>query len=849
MNSSKNCRPISTIALLLFLAAEICATAIAQTQPSDYPPELLNRTLNTRQTYLQWVNDDMEWAVAGDTSSKSTVDKYIDRYKNSGIYAVVGNMPLVVKLAEATANSRPGVVSPEMTKYGNAIKIALASFKDGLVRKVETDNLQPWHQRFYLEPAYLPLYRSTLIAAGQLNEPTDTWFRDIYLYYVRTLHVWGDANDGEIAKATFWRGTTHRVQGEGVAFGLAARWYSNSITASENAKWSAHSRRVFDDYWRPQQVTGWGVTNTGVVTTNQTDGIKGIIQHDTGYSILAQLPQIVAVDQLWQLWGLANPNRYFGYGDSAAGLDKLHSLNEITADGAVPCYNSNGGWNASAGFRVLLFERVADYNRDGRFKYGATLLTNYMRYQRPRMRDQSSNKGVYLERVTACMSAAYLLSKDPLPNYWRQATAEAMPASSLMSRKQAIRVGGGGLARGTNPVINSLFVGNATTQPYNQPNKGYLDNSMASLNVSVPSILSLRSGWGAGDMCALIDLYVGADPLNPGGILSLTKSGAAFTQMEAGKSEPKVNNPQNRIMLEDLSGFDNQYFLDTPNKTIGEDWGDEPGLSTSATVSVPINNESDFACFSVVNTNNFQSYKIDVRREFAFIKNRFLMVRDTVTFRESFPLRLGPIWNTRNSTVRGPNVATASLSTSPSISDGPYDSNSSSLKMPPYDLLVIFAPKADRILTVDERKITLSDGSVQPSPIPIRLGYRWTGTPVLNSKQVFTQIYYPYSRTSTANAENPTWLASHLTITSDTPDFTALVTNTNAARGVEQVIFNPTSLLRTVTSAWGSNYTIETNCRYVYLSKIPSSGAIKKSYLGPASGQAVLKVNGASVLP
>ena len=56
---------------------------------------------------------------------------------------------------------------------------------------------------------------------------------------------------------------------------------------------------------------------------------------------------------------------------------------EVTPDGAIGPYGPNGGWNSTADYRIAMLERIAAKTGDGRYRWVAHKLLNYLRYQTP----------------------------------------------------------------------------------------------------------------------------------------------------------------------------------------------------------------------------------------------------------------------------------------------------------------------------------------------------------------------------------------------------------------------------------------------------------------------------------
>ena len=184
-------------------------------------------------------------------------------------------------------------------------------------------------------------------------------------------------------------------------------------------------------------------------------------------------------------------------------------------------------------------------------------------------------------------------------------------------------------------------------------------------------------------------------------------------------------------------------------------------------------------------------------REFIFAKNRFLATREIVTFEESFNARVAPLWNTHNV---GPQVGEHWANTF--IHQPVANNGTRSMKSPPVDLLVWFAPRENCNLQVIDRLI--DDPRAEACPNQVR--YVWEGAPTVGEKLVFTQVYYPhppYRSRATSNNPNPnakaayanelqaTAHASGIRVLRDDPEATVLRLEMQSGE-VEWVVFNPT---------------------------------------------------------
>ena len=660
----------------------------------------------TRETYMAWLED-------------SGLLDYVNEPKR-GLVGPGELLPVLAKFAQ-TGDRKWGEACVTMLKdFHRAVKAEVAS--------------KGWNSEFVEQPAVLPLYRRPLIEHGLLNEPQDSWFRELMLDYTRTLHVWNSPD-------SYWRGPCHRTQQEGVIRGIVAKWYPD---IPEAAEWQRYSEQVFTDFWEHKDLT----------------------ENDTGYSMNPTFANMLAGPEV-------RGSDEFITHPQMMKLWERH-LAEVTPDGAINPYGPNGGWNSSAGYRLWMFELIAAKTGDGRFRFAAHRLMNYLLYQKEPIR---RHRGSFVRETTQHIALAWLVTDDKVK------PVQPSSASQFLQRKQVLRIGG--------KDDSTHFLKNLDPAPDKAKPCCYL----LVLGDDVPSKLVFRSGWNPGDMYALVDLFIGADPLNPGGVIGLTRWGAPFTQAISAKG----GSEQNRLIIEDLSGKVERRYRKLPIGQMGETWGRgswSKGESASARVSVPVFADQKNATFAVVETSDWEALPVKVTREFAFIKNRFFVMRDVAAFEADFQARLGPIWNTQNI---GPQVGAHFANTffSQPCGNGSADNP---LNTVPYDLLAWFAPQPDCKLQIIDR--TANDP--RTAPVPAQLRYVWEGDAKAGERRHFTQLYWPHAPYRSHPASNMTgakleWLGGEYAATAgaegieallDTPSASVLRCKLDKDR-VEWVVCNP----------------------------------------------------------
>ena len=627
----------------------------------------------------------------------------------------------------------PQVFMPVLAKY---VQTGDAKWSDACIAMLRNahDEMKKmiaqrkWFWQFEHPAALIPLYRKHLIAGGAI-EADAAWFRDLWLCYCRNLHVW----DSEPVE---WRGGCHRSIPEAYAKGRAAEWYPDILEAKH---WARYSQTVFNDFWRP----------------------KDVPQNDTGYMMGPLIILICGGDQ----W--TGDDRVYNHPEMRRVWERL--LFEVGPDGQINPYGPNGGWNSTADYRIAMLERLSSKTKDGRYRFAAGKLLNYLRYQ-----STSVANGYQIDsRANWLIALAYLFADDTVQ------PTPPKPTSLWTKRGEAIRI------PHTDKKLTERLLGNADPRD----NFGHVCCSWYMTGKEWPDKLILRSGWNKGDLFGLVELHPTSFPANPGGIMGLNRWSAAFTQIVTSKGA----SIENRLMVEDVDQKASKR-LHTDQLRINEFWnrGQMPDIQSEVTHF----EETENATYATVRVKNMDGLPVVYQREFVFAKNRFLATRETITFEESFPARVAPLWNTHNI---GPQIGNHWANT---FIHKPVASNGTqSGKSPPADLLVWFAPRSDCRLQVVDRLVD----DPRATGCPNQLRYLWEGSPEIGETLVFTQVYYPhapYRSLPTSNNPNPgsksayanilqaTAHASGIQVIQDSVEVSILRLNLEANK-VEWVAFNP----------------------------------------------------------
>jgi len=185
------------------------------------------------------------------------------------------------------------------------------------------------------------------------------------------------------------------------------------------------------------------------------------------------------------------------------------------------------------------------------------------------------------------------------------------------------------------------------------------------------------------------------------------------------------------------------------------------------------------ASYGRFRVENFQGWPVTTTREVLFAKNHFLAVKDTVHFARGFRSRLGPTFQLKDV---GPAIGDHWVN---SYIPVPYSRPLADYPLgrwynPPRDLLVWFAPQADRQMELVDRK------EEKINQLPARARYTWSGLPADGDAVSFTTLLLPHDP-----AADLVQLTAGIAAVIDTPETTVL----QVAEDTETVrfaIFNQT---------------------------------------------------------
>jgi len=388
-------------------------------------------------------------------------------------------------------------------------------------------------------------------------------------------------------------------------------------------------------------------------------------------------------------------------------------LFETTPEGGEVPYGASCGYNVVVGSRIVALELAARYTRDGRYRWVAHRLMNNCQTRDFCRLSPQGTKGL------ADVAVASLICDDSI------VPVKPEPDSKLLTRKEITRGG----------VSFPGFAG--------------VDCDMYMTQKVLPSKLAFRSGWEPGDLFMLVECYVRHDPLNPTAIVGLERYGASLAEMLSEKFVCR----ENAVAIRDVSGT--ATFLGRrPHpgpKTLPVGWA---GMECA----VPVFADRNLATHARVDVTHYMGFEATQRREFLFIKNGFILVRDETTFHEPFRAEVGPAWNTQHvGDARGPNWINTWFSAH-------YFGGQKLFDVPPWDLLVWYAPRESTQLKV----LPEQADKVQTESRVFPTRYSWEGEVAAGMTQQFVTVLLPHAPLRDASP-----LAAGITALADRPGVAA----------------------------------------------------------------------------
>jgi len=215
------------------------------------------------------------------------------------------------------------------------------------------------------------------------------------------------------------------------------------------------------------------------------------------------------------------------------------------------------------------------------------------------------------------------------------------------------------------------------------------------------------------------------------------------------------------------------------------------------------------AAYACIRAADYHSWPVDQQRQLLFVKDRLLVIKDVVTFTDTWKCRIGPCWQTQQV---GPSVGKHWANTHVDflfLSGLGQGLGIQRWKQPTRDLLVFHPPQTDCSFSMVVRHdLNEKDEQKQKETwwrvLPVRLQYTWQGTGHKGLQRHFTTLLLPH-----APQQNASRLAGGIEVLADDLKLTALHVRLPDGRR-DWIVLNDTG--HRVTAG-----AIETDARQVHL--------------------------------
>ena len=508
----------------------------------------------------------------------------------------------------------------------------------------------------------LALQAKVLRDAGQMTPADEVALREPLVLVARHLQVYGKWG------RRYVRGGHHRGQGEGAVKALAARLCPD---VPEGPTWRKYGELVWNDWWQ----------------------FRDIPIADCAYLYASLHAILLRVE-------LTGALHFYRDKGVRALMERL--LYELTPYGAVSPYSCHAGWNSSAPQRIWMFELYAARTGDGRFRWAAERMWNYLARLGDRLAEGHWD---FDQAVVQAAVYASLFVDD------RIAPVKPKRGSMVLEHHR--------IASLADKTLGKKYLGR-TLPMFSDPMLGSIAcQQRVSLKHREPFLLVLRSGWDPDDMFMLVNLAGGPDPVGAaGGILGFAWQQATFTctSWRGWAAYPACG-----VIVRGRGGRTPR--AGQPNPDLREAYFPE--------VTVEALRDHKLAVYARVRVAHYMGFPMELVREFLFVKNRLVVTRDRLHPRDSFPAEVANIWNTQDI---GPNAGVNWANTYMSCPLGYY----LTYPNPAWDLVVWHAPRPDRRLRIVFRP---EKDAVLVAPFSLR--YTWQGIVRPDQVMLWTQVLWP----------------------------------------------------------------------------------------------------------
>ena len=385
--------------------------------------------------------------------------------------------------------------------------------------------------------------------------------------------------------------------------------------------------------------------------------------------------------------------------DAATAILWNRLVAETTPDGALVPYGPHAGWHGNAGIRIYALELAAAKSGNADYRAAAARTFRYAQARGGFSPGQDHWRAVSREAV----ALAYLACTDSVR------ASPAFLSSQITQRPEIVRLSADHWKKGN----------------------GRFDAAMTMSARRIPDKLALFSGNTPGDMFMLVEAFTRHDPLNPTAILALEAGGASHVSPVADRNEARGN----AVRIEDRTGSAQAVGF-----SAGRGRRALPLGYDAMEASIPAFHEDAKAVLSKLDISNYEGFRADQSRDILFVKNRFVLLRDTTRFADRFAARLGPEWYTQVVGQRSDNWLDTRIDTHW------YNADLALYRNPAGNLLIWHAPRRDAELLVETASRPDIPRTDQRSALGhfVRTQYRVDADVTAGSTQSFATVLLPH---------------------------------------------------------------------------------------------------------
>jgi hypothetical protein len=385
---------------------------------------------------------------------------------------------------------------------------------------------------------------------------------------------------------------------------------------------------------------------------------------------------------------------------------------EVAPSGARPHYGSTNGWHDHPALWAYLFERVGQITGDGRYKYQARMMFDY---SMKHVVDWHQYHLVYDGQVTWLTRLLAEVPDDSLPPV-------APEAKTYLTTRGKM-------------YINT---------PEERERKNEFVHTTAE---QVPGKIIFRGGNEPGSLWAMVDLtneagHCSARPTSVNSFMS--KEAVLLSSQAYFEQDPQYHD---MVWIEDLEGTQ--------------------GVQPDMEITVPVLEDGKSMSYVVAQVERYMRWPVTLRRHFFFAKDRFLWVRDELTFNSTFLARIGPSWLSRQLYTSGPNWVNTYFDEMPYTGLG-KGGGMHYWKNPNYDLLTWFVPRPGMTLALSD---FTGQNPYMNAPLSVR--QVWRGLARQGETLTFDTLLLPHAVKYQVPEAN--WLADTVKPLSTDPKQTAVV--------------------------------------------------------------------------